>query len=154
MSPPRGSCVLWTVPIERRRRHIRDRAIQSSQRTSPIHKPLDFSELILFLPIGAGSEPIRQPLKSEDAQSRVHLHCVQKPVLCEIIHQNKVLRISRDGRRMAGVRHGAGPVAVESWDISIANLSLAHVYCSAILSNYGLIRFKNFILQNSLDLCI
>jgi hypothetical protein len=38
--------------------------------------------------------------------------------------------------------------------LSIINQSLAHVYCSTTLSKYGLIRLKNFVSQNSLNLCI
>ena len=38
--------------------------------------------------------------------------------------------------------------------LSLINHSLAHVYCSTTLSNYGLIRLNRFISQISLNLCI
>jgi hypothetical protein len=38
--------------------------------------------------------------------------------------------------------------------LRVINPSLAYVYCSTTLSNHGLIRLKNFVLQISLNLCI
>jgi hypothetical protein len=37
--------------------------------------------------------------------------------------------------------------------LNLINSSLAHIYCSTILLNYGLIRLNKFILQINLHLC-